>query len=65
MSFASDLIPIRNHKRAQADVLLPSQAWLGAAVTFTIAHATAISRKRPLRAAMIMGPESDKDFDAW
>jgi hypothetical protein len=40
MSFASDLIPIRNHKRAQADVLLPSQAWLGAAVTFTIAHAT-------------------------
>ena len=30
MSFASDLIPIRNDKRAQADVLLPSQAWLSA-----------------------------------
>ena len=66
MSFASDLIPIRNDKRAQADVLLPSQAWLSAAVTFAIVHATAvpISRKRPLRAVMIMGPESDKDFDA-
>jgi hypothetical protein len=28
MSFAADLIPIRNDKRAEADVLLPSQAWL-------------------------------------